>query len=217
MKKIKKLAILALCTVTITSLGLVGCSEKKSESNSSFKFTETVEKPEHTPIATITVKDFGTIEAELYPNIAPNTVNNFISLANSGAYNNLTFHRIIKGFMIQGGDPKGDGTGGPGYSIKGEFKNNGVDNPLSHTKGVLSMARSNKPDSAGSQFFIVSGKADHLNGEYAAFGKVTSGLDIVDKIESVKTGKNDLPETPIVIESINVELNGYTAKEPEKK
>lgn len=216
MKRLKKLAILTLCTVTITSLGLVGCSSKK-QSDEDFKFTETVEAPKNTPVATIVVKDFGTIKADLYPNIAPNTVNNFISLANSGYYNNLTFHRVIKGFMIQGGDPKGDGTGGPGYSIKGEFKNNGVDNPLSHTKGVLSMARSNKPDSAGSQFFIVSGKADHLDGDYAAFGKVTSGLEVVDEIEKVKTGKNDKPETPVVIESISVELNGYDAKEPEKK
>lgn len=217
MKKLKKLLILSLCTITITSLSLLGCNKQTSStSNSSFEFTENVETPENTPIATIEVKDFGTIKAELYPNIAPNTVNNFISLANNGFYNNLTFHRIIKGFMIQGGDPKGDGTGGPGYSIKGEFKNNGVNNPLKHTKGVLSMARSNKPDSAGSQFFIVSGKADHLDGDYAAFGKVISGLDVVEKIESVKTGKNDKPETPVVIESISVELNGYDAKEPEK-
>lgn len=217
MKKLKKLLILSLCTITITSLSLLGCNKQKSStSNSSFEFTENVEAPKNTPIATIEVKDFGTIKAELYPNIAPNTVNNFISLANNGFYNNLTFHRVIKGFMIQGGDPKGDGTGGPGYSIKGEFKNNGVNNPLRHTKGVLSMARSNKPDSAGSQFFIVSGKADHLDGDYAAFGKVISGLDVVEKIESVKTGKNDKPETPVVIESISIELNGYDAKEPEK-
>lgn len=210
----KKITLLILCLVA-TCLLLVGCSIKnKSEDN--FKFTENIEIPDNIPTATIVVKDFGTIKTDLYPNIAPNTVNNFISLANKGYYNNLTFHRIIKGFMIQGGDPNGDGTGGPNYSIKGEFKNNGVDNPLSHSKGVLSMARSNNPDSAGSQFFIVSGKATHLDGDYAAFGKVTSGLEVIYKIENVKTGKNDKPESPVIIESITIELNGYTAKEPEK-
>jgi len=141
------------------------------------------------PIVTITMQDGGVITAELYPEIAPNTVNNFISLANHGFYDGLTFHRVIPGFMIQGGDPDGRGTGGPGYSIKGEFSSNGFKNDLAHERGVLSMARSMHPDSAGSQFFIMHQDAPHLDGEYAAFGKVTDGFDIVDSIAFTKTGR----------------------------
>ena len=144
-------------------------------------------------------------------------MNNFISLANSGFYDGLTFHRIIKGFMIQGGCPEGTGTGGPGYSIKGEFTKNGYEyNNLAHTEGVLSMARANDPDSAGSQFFIMAEEAPHLNGQYAAFGKVTEGLDIVKTINSVKTNSNDKPLTDVIIEEIRVDTKGIDYSEPVK-
>lgn len=163
------------------------------------------------PTATIEIADYGTIVAELYPEVAPVTVANFIELAQAGYYDGLTFHRVIQDFMIQGGDPSGDGTGGPGYAIIGEFTQNGYEGPtLSHEVGVLSMARTQNPDSAGSQFFIVSGQASHLDGQYAAFGKVVEGLEIIDAIQSVKTNQKDAPETPVVIEKITIELNGYT-------
>ena len=158
------------------------------------------------PIVTIKIKDMGDIKAELYPEIAPITVENFVKLAGSGFYNGLTFHRIIPGFMIQGGDPEGTGMGGPGYSIKGEFAANGVPNSLSHTRGVLSMARSMMPDSAGSQFFIMHEDAPHLDGQYAAFGKVIEGIEVVDKVASVKTDYNDKPLEPVVIEIMSVEV-----------
>ena len=158
------------------------------------------------PIVTIKIKDMGDIKAELYPEIAPITVENFVKLAGSGVYNGLTFHRIIPGFMIQGGDPEGTGMGGPGYSIKGEFAANGVPNSLIHTRGVLSMARSMMPDSAGSQFFIMHEDAPHLDGQYAAFGKVIEGIEVVDKVASVKTDYNDKPLEPVVIEIMSVEV-----------
>ena len=158
------------------------------------------------PIVTIKIKDMGDIKAELYPDVAPITVENFVKLAGSGFYNGLTFHRIIPGFMIQGGDPEGTGMGGPGYSIKGEFAANGVPNSLIHTRGVLSMARSANPDSAGSQFFIMHEDAPHLDGQYAAFGKVIEGIDVVDKVASVKTDYNDRPLEPVVIEIMSVEV-----------
>ncbi len=158
------------------------------------------------PIVTIKIKDMGDIKAELYPEVAPITVENFVKLAGSGFYNGLTFHRIISGFMIQGGDPEGNGTGGPGYSIKGEFSANGVPNGLLHTRGVLSMARSSLPDSAGSQFFIMHEDAPYLDGQYAAFGKVIEGIDVVDKVASVKTDYNDRPLEPVVIEIMSVEV-----------
>ncbi|MGX4599467.1 peptidylprolyl isomerase [Faecalimicrobium sp. JNUCC 81] len=164
--------------------------------------------PENLPIATIVFKDFGTIEAELYPHIAPNTVNNFIELSNSGFYNGLTFHRIIKNFMIQGGDPEGSGLGGPGYNIKGEFSSNKFRNDLKHTEGVLSMARSQSKNSAGSQFFIVTKSSPHLNGKYATFGKVINGMDIVHTIENVEKGPMDKPINDVVIESISVDTKG---------
>ena len=167
------------------------------------------------PTATIVVKDYGTITLELYPDIAPTTVNNFIFLANSQFYDGLTFHRIIDDFMIQGGDPLGNGTGGPGYTIIGEFSGNGfTTNTLSHTKGVISMARSNHPDSAGSQFFITSADATYLDGQYAAFGKVLTGLDIVDKLSDVATNANDAPLNPVVIESIRVDTKGIAYPNP---
>ena len=158
------------------------------------------------PIVTIKMKNGGTIKAELYPEIAPISVKNFIELAGKGFYNGLTFHRVIPGFMIQGGCPEGTGMGGPGYTIKGEFKSNGVKNDLKHVRGVLSMARSMSPDSAGSQFFIMHENAPHLDGQYAAFGKVIEGLDVVDGIADVRTVYNDKPLEPQVIEVMTVEL-----------
>ena len=153
----------------------------------------------------IEINKFGTIEVELYKDVAPITVDNFIKLVNKGFYNGLTFHRIIKGFMIQGGCPKGNGTGGPGYSIKGEFLANGVNNPLKHTRGVISMARAMDPDSAGSQFFIMHKDAPHLDGQYAAFGKVISGIEVVDAIASVQTNFYDMPLEKVVIKQIEIE------------
>ena len=158
----------------------------------------------------------GTITAELYPEIAPNTVNNFISLINKGFYDGLIFHRVIKGFMIQGGDPDGVGTGGPGYSIKGEFAINGVENNLKHTAGVLSMARSMMPDSAGSQFFIMHKDAPRLDGQYAAFGKVTDGMDTVNAIAETETDYSDAPLEPQMIIKVTVDTDGVDYPEPEK-
>lgn len=168
------------------------------------------------PVVTITMTNGDVMKAELYPEIAPNTVNNFISLVQKGFYDGLVFHRVISGFMIQGGDPQGTGMGGPGYSIKGEFAMNGVRNDLKHTRGVLSMARSMMPNSAGSQFFIMHANAPHLDGQYAAFGKVVEGLDVVDKIASVRTGWQDKPVEEQKIQSMTVELFGETYPEPEK-
>lgn len=168
------------------------------------------------PVVTITMTNGDVMKAELYPEIAPNTVNNFISLVQKGFYDGLIFHRVISGFMIQGGDPQGTGMGGPGYSIKGEFAMNGVRNDLKHTRGVLSMARSMMPNSAGSQFFIMHANAPHLDGQYAAFGKVVEGLDVVDKIASVRTGWQDKPVEKQKIQSMTVELFGETYPEPEK-
>ena len=155
--------------------------------------------------AIIEVEKYGVIEVELDPNVAPLTVDNFVKLADKGFYNGLTFHRIIKGFMIQGGCPKGNGTGGPGYCIKGEFLANGVNNPLKHTRGVISMARAMDPNSAGSQFFIMHQDAPHLDGQYAAFGKVNKGLEVVDAIASVNTNYYDAPLEKVVIKSIKIE------------
>ena len=154
------------------------------------------------PVVTITMENGGVIKAELYPEFAPNTVNNFLSLASKGFYDGLIFHRVIAGFMIQGGDPAGNGTGGPGYGIKGEFSANGVENGLSHKRGVLSMARSADMDSAGSQFFIMHADGDFLDGQYAAFGMVLGGLDEVDVIASVPTDSNDKPRTEQVIRTV---------------
>ena len=157
------------------------------------------------PIVRITMDSGKVIRLELYPETAPITVENFLDLVKKGFYNGLTFHRIISGFMIQGGDPDGNGMGGPGYSIKGEFKSNGVDNPLKHEKGVISMARSMDPNSAGSQFFFMHEAAPHLDGQYAAFGKVIEGLDVVDDIASVETGFQDAPVEKVIMEKVEVE------------
>lgn len=152
----------------------------------------------------ITMENGGIIKAELDAAAAPITVQNFLDLAKSGFYDGLTFHRVIPGFMIQGGCPEGNGTGGPGHYIKGEFLANGVNNPIKHTRGVLSMARSGNPDSAGSQFFIMHADAPHLDGQYAAFGHVTEGIEVVDEITAVKTDRRDMPKTPVRIRSITV-------------
>ena len=168
------------------------------------------------PIVTFTMESGKTFKAELYPDIAPQSVNNFISLIKKGFYDGLIFHRVIPGFMIQGGDPEGTGMGGPGYSIKGEFASNGFKNDLKHTKGVLSMARSMMPDSAGSQFFIMHETSPHLDGDYAAFGKITEGQDFVDEIALTETGFQDRPVTPQVMKTVTVETFGVEYPEPEK-
>lgn len=167
------------------------------------------------PKITITMKNGGSIQVELYPEIAPNTVMNFMSLAKKGFYNGLIFHRVIKGFMIQGGCPDGTGMGNPGYSIKGEFAANGVNNPLKHERGVISMARSMMPNSAGSQFFIMHQDAPHLDGQYAAFGKVIDGMGVVDAIASTRTAWGDKPVEDQVMESVTVEWDGEIT-EPKK-
>ena len=168
------------------------------------------------PIVTIEMEDGGVIKAELYPEIAPNTVNNFISLVKKGFYDDLIFHRVIRGFMIQGGCPLGQGTGGPGYQIRGEFAANGFDNPLAHEPGVLSMARAMNPDSAGSQFFIMHEKSPHLDGQYDAFGRVIEGMDVVDAIARTATGYADRPVKPQRMKTVTVETFGAEYPEPEK-
>lgn len=169
------------------------------------------------PVVTMKINGEDTIRIELYPKVAPNTVNNFISLVKKGYYNGLTFHRIIRGFMIQGGCPEGTGIGGPGYTIRGEFSHNGVKNDLNHTPGVISMARTMMPNSAGSQFFIMHAAAPHLDGDYAAFGKVIEGMDVVDKLACVATDpRSDMPLEPQVMTEVTVETFGQDYPEPEK-
>ena len=168
------------------------------------------------PIVTIEMEDGGIIKAELYPEIAPNTVNNFISLINKGFYNGVIFHRVIPGFMIQGGDPTGTGMSGPGYCIKGEFTMNGFKNDLKHGRGVLSMARTMAPNSAGSQFFIMHEDAPHLDGQYASFGKVIEGIEVVDAIANVRTDRADKPKTPQVMKNVTVDTFGVDYAEPVK-
>lgn len=168
------------------------------------------------PVVTIIIENGDVMKAELYPEVAPNTVNNFISLVKKGYYDGLIFHRVIRGFMIQGGCPQGTGMGGPGYSIKGEFSQNGFKNDLKHTEGVLSMARSMMPNSAGSQFFIMHKDAPHLDGAYAAFGKVTEGMDVVNKIAEERTDYSDRPLKTQKIKSMTVDTFGVEYPEPEK-
>ena len=170
----------------------------------------------HNPIVTIEMEDGGVMKAELYPDVAPNTVNNFISLIQKGYYDGLIFHRVIPGFMIQGGCPDGTGMGGPGYSIKGEFTGNGFQNDLLHDRGVLSMARTMAPDSAGSQFFVMVEKAPHLDGQYAAFGKVIEGMEVADAIVSAKRDWNDKPRQPQRMKKVTVDTFGVDYPEPEK-
>ena len=212
----KKLLILTL----MFTLLLAGCTAKEepvttaattATNNADAVDPSTVEKMN----ATITIEGMGDIKLELYPSKAPQTVANFAELARKDFYNGLIFHRVIEGFMIQGGDPTGTGTGGPGYAIKGEFAENGFENDISHERGVISMARKNKPlDSAGSQFFIMHQDAQHLDGLYAAFGRVTSGMDIVDKIAMSQTNASDKPVNDIVIEKITID--GPVLTSPEK-
>ena len=216
--------ILCMVLAVLMMLTMVACGDKNdATSNKTTTQTETTQDTANTqeeenmteyPFEVITTKDpipatieiegFGTVKLELYPDIAPISVSNFQHLANSGYYDGLTFHRIIEGFMIQGGCPLGTGTGGPGYHIKGEFIQNGVPNSLSHKKGVISMARSSAPDSAGSQFFIMHEDAPYLDGQYAAFGKVISGQEVVDAVAVVETSFSDAPIKPVVIKSVKV-------------
>ena len=169
------------------------------------------------PVVTIEMEDGGVMTAELYPDVAPNTVNNFVSLIKKGFYDGLIFHRVIKGFMIEGGDPEGTGAGGPGYEIKGEFRDNGFQNDLRHTKGVLSMARTMDPDSAGSQFFIMHAEASYLDGQYAAFGMLTDGLEVLDKIAGTRTDFDDRPLKDQKIAKMTVDTFGQEYPEPEKR
>lgn len=207
MKQKKNLLVMMMLCMSIL---LAGCASPSSKGAANVE----VQALQEHPIVTMNIKDYGTVTIELYPEKAPNTVNNFVTLANSGFYDGLTFHRIIEGFMIQGGDPEGIGTGGPGYSIPGEFASNGyTENDLKHTKGVISMARSQSPDSAGSQFFIMSADSPHLDDKYAAFGEVTSGIEIIEAIEKVATNSMDKPLEDVVIESVTVDTNGETVPE----
>ena len=167
------------------------------------------------PIVTFEMEDGSVFRAELYPELAPNTVNNFLSLVKKGFYDGIIFHRVIEGFMIQGGDPKGVGTGGPGYHIKGEFKSNGVENPVKHERGVLSMARAQHPDSAGSQFFVMHAAAPYLDGQYAAFGKVIEGMETADAIVNQPRDAMDRPRQDQCIKSITVETFGEAYPQPE--
>lgn len=224
----RKRTIGALLITAIISLTLIGCStsnksnkeEANTESNDNKEIylSKETEKKEtdKNPVATIEMEDGKVIKLELYPEIAPNTVRNFISLANSKFYDGLIFHRVISGFMIQGGDPEGTGMGGPDYFIYGEFANNQFENNLLHTKGVISMARSNDKNSAGSQFFIMHGDTPSLDGDYAAFGKVIEGMNVVDSIAQIETGSNDRPKKDIKIKSITVDTFGVTYNEPVK-
>lgn len=205
----KSMKAVLICSFVLLFTILTACSNDNQKSS----HVEKPEKPEKLPVATITIKDYGVIEAELYPHIAPNTVYNFISLSNKGFYDGLKIHRIVKDFVIQGGDPEGTGAGGPGYTINGEFTSNGFENNLKHTTGVLSMARTDDKNSAGSQFFIMTNDSSQLDGAYASFGKVIKGLDIVKKIEASETTQ-ELPKTPIIIESINVDTMGVKYPKP---
>lgn len=207
-----KLYLGLICALFVLLTGCGTTEQMKSDD----KQTKAAQEIEDNPVATITMENNEEVKVELYPNVAPNTVNNFISLAQSGFYDGLIFHRVIPGFMIQGGDPEGTGMGGPGYAINGEFESNGFNNEIKHEKGVISMARSQDPDSAGSQFFIMVADATHLDGEYAAFGKVTDGMDAVDKIVDVETDAQDKPLEEQKIKSITIETFGVDYPEPEK-
>ena len=221
--------ILTAGAVMLTSCGKSSDTDELASGADSFNYDDIADsnkksklaEPEtavaikENPIATITMQDGSEIVIELFYSKAPNTVANFISLANSGFYDGLSFHRIINGFMIQGGDPDGIGTGGPGYSIKGEFTKNGVANNISHTRGTISMARSSDMNSAGSQFFICQADSTYLDGQYAAFGKVLSGMDTVDSIASVKTDAQDHPTTAVIMKSVKVDTHGVEFPEPE--
>ncbi len=234
MKKIVQLTLLVLVCFSLVACtqGNANSASNGSETDNSSLENQDVEEEQDSkekgdekvdtskmPVAIISTsmggEKLGDIKIQLRPDVAENTVNNFIKLSREGFYDGLIFHRIIEGFMIQGGDPDGIGVGGPGYGIKGEFKQNGHDNNLSHDRGVISMARSASFDSAGSQFFICHQPAPHLNGAYASFGTLVSGEESLDRLASVKTGQQDRPSIECKIEKITIELNGYEAKEPE--
>lgn len=205
---------LVLFLLMITTLLFVGCNSNEGSNSAEPNNMERIET-DAVPVVTMVMEDGGEVEIALYPNKAPNTVNNFIALVQDGFYDGLIFHRVIPDFMIQGGDPEGIGVGGPGYSIPGEFSSNGFDNDLNHTRGVISMARSQHPDSAGSQFFIMVADSPHLDGDYAAFGEVLSGMEVVDEIVASDRDEADKPYEDQVIKTMTVELNGYDFVEPE--
>jgi len=212
---------ISLLLVIVLSLSLfIGCSKKEETNDKNTTSTNNAEtekgKDDKNPIATIEMEDGSQIKIELYPDVAPNTVRNFISLANSKFYDGLIFHRVIPDFMIQGGDPEGTGVGGPGYAIKGEFSSNGFENTLKHDRGVISMARAQDKNSAGSQFFIMHKDSPHLDGEYAAFGKVIEGIEVVDKIAAVETVAQDKPKEDIKMKKVTVDTFGVKYKEVEK-
>lgn len=209
----KKAFTIILCA--LTAFALAACGGNKEDTMKDEPKVTAAPTEDSTIRAAVEVENFGTIELELYPDIAPQTVRNFCSLARQGFYDGTIFHRVIKGFMIQGGDPTGTGGGGPGYCIKGEFEINGFKNDLKHTRGVISMARLSKPyDSAGCQFFIMHEDAPHLDGAYAAFGMVTSGMDVVDRIANVPVGAGSRPLEEVVIKSVTI--TGPELPEPEK-
>ena len=222
----RKRIIGTLLIIVITSMALIGCSASKKDdtnpqgngNNKEIYLSKETEKKtdDKNPVATIEMDDGKIIKLELYPEIAPNTVRNFISLANSKFYDGLIFHRVMSDFMIQGGDPEGTGMGGPDYSIYGEFTNNEFENTLLHTRGVISMARSDNKNSAGSQFFIMHKDSPHLDGDYAAFGKVIEGMDVVDSIAQVETNSKHKPKKDVKIKSISVDTFGVSYNEPVK-
>lgn len=221
--------IIALVLVVLIALVIINKNKEEKKVEEMLNINYEVEGNEisldqyltENPVVAMYIEDYGSVVVELYPNVAENTVNNFISLVKSGFYDNNTFHRLIPGFVLQGGDPTGTGTGGPGYHIKGEFSANGVKNDLKHTKGILSMARSQAMDSAGSQFFIMLGEATHLDGQYAAFGKVIDGMETIERIEKLERVSNPNPQsgklaTNLTLKKALVDLKGKTYKEVEK-
>lgn len=222
----KRLFIFML-TIAATLFVLAACSNDTEEETNDEQVGESeptiADNPNYpadvteNPIVTITMNNDEKIVLELEPKVAPNTVANFISLVEDGFYDGLIFHRVIPGFMIQGGDPEGNGTGGPGYAIAGEFASNGFDNAITHERGVISMARSQSPDSAGSQFFIMAETSPHLDGEYAAFGRVIEGLEVVDAIVSVDRNGSDKPNEPQIMKTVTVDTKGYEYLAPVKK
>jgi len=226
-----KLKNVLVTTMILSSLILMmGCQSRETVDKTNqnevnlneitFESSQTEEKvndsKESNPVVTMNVKDYGTVKIELYPEVAPNTVNNFIELVESGFYNGLTFHRVVNDFVIQGGDPLGNGMGGADYTIEGEFINNGHENYLSHEEGVISMARSSDANSASSQFFIVTGHSSFLDGQYAGFGKVVEGMDIIKSIEVVSVDESDKPLENVVIESMTVDTKGVDYDTSEK-
>jgi len=214
--------VISIFIMLISLSLLTGCKIKDSDLGINFKIEgneASIDYETENPLVAMKIKGYGAIIIELYPNIAPNTVNNFISLTKSGFYDNNTFHRLAKGFVLQGGDPTGTGTGGPGYHIQGEFSANNFKNDLKHTRGIVSMARSSLPNSAGSQFFIMLGTAEHLDGNYAAFGKVVKGMENVEKIEKnaeTVSAKSDQLKENLIIEKAIVDTKGTVYKEVEK-